>query len=628
MATNNTHLSVDEFDEKNYPRPETNDFDNVVERALSRRGFLGGVMAFGTTAALSTAGLSSKFALAEASTRFGFESIPTSTANTITVPPGFNWHVATKWGEPLFSNVAFDANNNGTADTQEKTVGDNNDGMAMFSFDGKQLLASNNEYTQNKVVLGNEDGMPTSAEETKKLQAAHGITIAEMVEKDNQWSIVVDSPFNRRITANTEFKITGPAAGHDLLKTEADPTGTASLGTWNNCGNGRTPWGTYISCEENFNGYFGSSDKELEIPEALKRYGVAHDSWHGWENHDPRFDVSKNPNEPNRNGYIVEIDPTDPNSTPVKRTALGRFKHENAELVINKDGTVVVYMGDDERGEFIYRFVADKKYSAGGDNSDILESGKLYAAKFNDNLTGEWLALTPETTGMKDQAEICIHTRQAASAVGATTMDRPEWVSANPKKAEIYCCLTNNKNRGVKPNKGGDETPVGGPNPRAKNHYGQIVRWRPVNQDHTSTSFSWDLYAVAGNPSIHSDEYAGSDNINESNMFNSPDGLAFDSNGMLWIQTDGNYSNEGDFAGQGNNQMLVGDPTTGEIRRFMTGPKKCEVTGFAWSADRRTLFVGIQHPSKDDDGAFPDGADTLPRSCVVAIQRDDNRTMG
>lgn len=306
---------------------------------------------------------------------------------------------------------------------------------------------------------------------------------------------------------------------------------------------------------------------------------------------------------------------------------MGRFKHENAELALAQDGRVVVYMGDDERGEFLYRFVSDGKYQEGGDNSKLLEQGTLYVAKFEDDLSGTWLALTPSTTGMSE-AEICIYTRQAASIVGATTMDRPEWVAVNPHKAEAYCALTNNKNRGKKPNNGGDETPVGGPNPRLGNNYGQIVRWLPVNQDQGADIFAWDLFVMAGNPTQHSDMYAGSDNIDADNMFNSPDGLALDSKGLLWIQTNGKYTNTGDFAGQGNNQMLVGDPATGEIRRFMVGPKECEVTGFAWSADGRTMFVGIQHPGEKGNSHFPGGGDSVPRSCVVAISRENGEAIG
>ena len=354
----------------------------------------------------------------------------------------------------------------------------------------------------------------------------------------------------------------------------------------------------------------------------------AKDWGYGWARIDDRFDVAKNPNEPNRAGYVVEIDPRDPNSTPRKLTALGRFKHENADTVVNNDGRIVVYMGDDERGEFLYRFVSDGVYAAGVDTNALLENGTLSVAKFNDDGTGEWLELTPETTGLASQAEVSIHTRLGASAVGATTMDRPEWVASNPNAPEVYCCLTNNKNRGVKPNAGGDDTSANGPNPRDKNNYGQIVRWRPDGGDHTAAGFGWDLYVLAGNPTVHSDAYAGSGNVNADNMFNSPDGLKFDSNGLLWIQTDGNYGNDGDFAGHGNNQMLAGDPVTGEIRRFLVGPNECEVTGLSWSPDRRTMFVGIQHPGEDGNSHWPEGGDSVPRSAIIAITREDGGLVG
>ena len=223
-----------------------------------------------------------------------------------------------------------------------------------------------------------------------------------------------------------------------------------------------------------------------------------------------------------------------------------------------------------------------------------------------------------------DDAEIRIFTRMAASAAGGTTMDRPEWVAVNPRATEAYCALTNNRNRGVKPNPGGDPQPVDAVNPRPENHYGQIVRWAPTADDHAADAFSWDLYVMAGNPDVHVDAYGGSSNINAGNMFNSPDGMAFDSSGLLWIQTDGDYSNQGDFAGMGNNQMLAGDPASGRIERFLTGPTGCEVTGLVWSPDRRAMFVGIQHP----DAPFPEGEGKLPRSAVIVVTRDDGAPVG
>jgi uncharacterized protein len=358
----------------------------------------------------------------------------------------------------------------------------------------------------------------------------------------------------------------------------------------------------------------------------MKRYGIPMESRYGYEKFDARFDISVNPNEINRAGYIVEIDPTDATSTPVKRTALGRFKHENAAVVLAPNGQVVVYSGDDERGEFLYKYVSNAAYVPGGDTSTLLDDGVLYVAKFETDGTGSWIALTEESTGMS-LPEILVHTRMAASAVGATTMDRPEWVAVNPVAVEGYCCLTNNSRRAADAtNAGGDPMiPVeGSPNPRAENEYGQIVRWYPANDNHADAAFTWDLYVMAGNPAVHAEgPYAGSANINVGNMFNSPDGMVFDSAGLLWIQTDGEDSNEEGFAGQGNNQMLVGDPVSGEIHRFMTGPKGSEVTGICWSSDRRTAFVGIQHPG----GSFPD-ADGAPRSTVVAISRVDGAIIG
>ena len=631
FAVTEEPLSFDDFDEMNDPRSGKTDFDRLAERTISRRGFLGGTVAFGAAAFVIGAGGLLPLPARAAAGRIGFEPVAANGLDTVTVPQGYGWHIVARWGDPMWSDsIPFDQATRGSGASQERAFGDNNDGMALFDDGGRSVLAVNNEYVNRSVMYGGAgNGKPQNADDVRKGKAGHGVSVVEIAQSDGRWSIVIDSPYNRRITADTEMRITGPAAGHDLLKTAADPTGTSSRGTWNNCGNGRTPWGTYLACEENFNGYFSSSDPDLELGAAFKRYGIKHeDRGYAWATADERFDVARHPNEPNRAGYVVEIDPLDPASTPKKRTALGRFKHENAEVVIAANGQVVVYMGDDERGEFLYKFVSDGTYAEGGDNADLLESGRLFAATFADGGRGKWVELEPAATGMASQAEVCIHTRQAASAVGATTMDRPEWVAAHPMKAEVYCCLTNNKNRGVKPNAGGDPTPVGGPNPREKNNYGQIVRWRPDGGDHLASGFDWDLFVVAGNPAVHDDDRAGSANVNADNMFNSPDGLGFDSNGMLWIQTDGKYSDSGDFEGQGNNQMLVGDPETGEIRRFLVGPRECEVTGITWGTDRKTLFIGLQHPGEKGGSHFPDGGDTAPRSCVVAITRDDGGPMG
>ncbi len=625
MADKRVDLSWDEWDELNDPRPDQNEFDQVVENALSRRGFLSGLVAFGSGAAvMGTGALLSSTAEAATTSRFAFKPIEIATDATVHVPEGYTWDILTRWGDPLFSDAPEFSHETGGDIASDRIFGENTDGMELYEVGDKQLIAVNHEYVNPKINLPkNEDGVPTSAAEVRKLQNLQGVSVMEVEESEGGWKVVQDSAYNRRIHQNTPMRIAGPAAGHDLLKTDADPAGIEVLGTMNNCGSGKTPWGTYLTCEENFNGYFGSTDETAELPAAFSRYGIKAESRYSYEKFDPRYDLSKNPNEPNRFGYIVEIDPTDPESKPVKRTALGRFKHENAAVVIAKDGRIVVYLGDDERGEFLYRYVSNGVYQPGGDTENLLNEGTLYVAKFYDDGKGRWLPLTPETTGM-DAVEICIHTRMAASAAGGTTMDRPEWVATNPIAVEAYCALTNNRNRGVKPNAGGDDTSVNAANPREANNYGQIVRWTPVEENHAADTFDWDLYVMAGNPNVHGDEYAGSANVHPGNMFNSPDGMAFDTAGLLWIQTDGNFKNEGDFEGQGNNQMLVGDPVTGEIVRFMTVPYGAEVTGICWSSDRRSLFVGVQHPA----APFPDGEGKLARSAVIVVKREDGGLLG
>jgi secreted PhoX family phosphatase len=617
-------LSWDDFDELRDPRPDSNDFDAVVEQAISRRGFLGGVLAFGSGAlAMGSGMLGATSARAQAAS-FPFEPIDIATDFDIHVPQGYQWKPLVKWGQALFSEAegAYSPETGVPVDMSDKVFGENTDGMELFVVDGKEVVAVNSEYVNPKINLpASSEGVPANADEVMLLKNMQGVTVMEIADNGNGYEVVVDSPFNRRITHETQMTMDGPAAGSDLVKTNADPEGMSPKGTMNNCGSGKTLWGTYLTCEENFNGYFGTTG-EMPEGEGYSRYGIGAEGRYAYEKYDPRYDLSQEPNEPHRHGWITEIDPSDPESTPVKHTALGRFKHENAEMVQANDGRVVVYMGDDERGEFIYKFVSNGTWSDGEPSDGLLSDGTLYVAKFNPDQTGEWLALTPDATGMSME-EILVFSRMAGSKVGATTMDRPEWIACNPLKAETYCALTNNKNRGLKTNAGGDETPVGGPNPREANNYGQIVRWTPENDDHGSIDFTWDLYVMAGNPEVHDDAYAGSENVTAGNMFNSPDGMAFDSNGMLWIQTDGDDSNEGDFEGMGNNQMLVGDTETGDIARFLTAPNGAEVTGLCWSADRKVAFVGIQHPG----GAWPDG-EGKPRSSVIAVWREDGATVG
>ncbi len=626
----------DEKDSANHPREQEPAFNRLIEAGLSRRGFLKGVGAASMVAFFAASPVAQAVA---AATRplLGFQAVPASVADTIVVPPGYKAEVLIAWGDALFPDAPAFAQSN-DAKAQARQFGDNNDGMSFFPLGpDRALLAVNNEYT-NYEYLFEDGGKTLSAEAVAKAQAAHGVSLVELVRKDGKWQANSKGALNRRITATTPMTLSGPAAGHALLKTQADPEGRTALGTFNNCANGQTPWGTYLTCEENVNGYFGSEGKPV-LDQRTARYGLAaEDAGFGWYKFDERFDLAKHPQEPHRFGWVVEIDPRDPASTPKKRTALGRFKHENAAFTVNQDGRAVVYLGDDERGEHIYRFVSKNKVAPGNDpaNRDLLDEGTLYVARFEAREgelkgTGQWLPLVhgehglTRENGFADQGEVLIFAREAATRLGATTMDRPEWVAVHPHRAEVYCTLTNNKNRGIKENQ-----PLDGANPRAENPYGQIIRWRPMGDDHGSDSFEWDLFLLAGNPGVHKEGLmAGSANIHPDNMFNSPDGIGFDEAGRLWIQTDGDYSNEKQFAGMGNNQMLCADPASGEVRRFLTGPVACEITGLTFTPDWRTLFVGVQHPGEEGAPShFPDGGTAIPRSAVLRITRDDGGIIG
>lgn len=622
------------------------DLEQMV--GLSRRRFIGAGALCGAALFLG-GGLLSRSTLAQSvkaanDSLLGFPTIPAATTDSISLPPGYNASVLISWGQPLHTDSpAFDASGNGSAKAQELQFGDNNDGMSLFPFPGDEnraLMAINNEYTNYRYLFPH-GGQPTSAEDVHKAQAAEGVSVIEVQRSNGQWQFVQGSPYNRRIHGNTPIRMSGPASGDAWLKTAADNSASKVLGTFQNCANGKTPWGTYLTCEENFTDCFGSSNPQQAFDAGQKRYGASVASKDiGWHLHDPRFDLAKNPNELNRHGWVVEIDPFDPHSTPVKRTALGRFKHENAALGETRDGRAVVYMGDDERGEFIYKFISrdpiDHKNPTA--NRNLLDHGTLYVARFDNGDgnpdqpkgKGQWLELTHGKNGLNaangfaNQAQVLIHARLAASLLGATRMDRPEWIVVSPKDGQVYCTLTNNVKRGE------EGQPVNGPNPREKNIYGQILRWRESADDQGAMTFDWDLFLIAGNPGVHpGDAKAGSANITPQNMFNSPDGLGFDADGRLWILTDGDYSNSGDFAGMGNNQMLCANPTTGEIRRFMVGPVGCEVTGIAFAPDQRTLFVGIQHPGESGGSTFPEHLPNgKPRSSVMAIRRDDGGIIG
>ncbi len=572
----------------------------------------------------------------------GFAAVPASSADSVVLPKGYRYKVLYAWGDPVSEGPAYKPAADHSAAEQAQQAGMHHDGMQFFAFadskdDSHGLLCINHEYADDGLL--HSDGMADwSAQKVAKCQAAHGVSIIEVKRERGEWNVVRPSKYARRITATTPMRLTGPAAGSDYLKTEADPSGTRVNGTLNNCACGRTPWGTYLTCEENFNFYFVDPSGS-NLPDR-RRYGInAQGLGYRWHEFDARFDMVKHPNEVNRFGWVVEIDPFDPASTPVKRTALGRVKHEGATMRLTADGRVAFYMGDDERFDYLYKFVTRDKYDPAKPqaNKDLLDHGTLYVARFRANGAGEWLELTHGKNGLTreneflDQADVRVRTRQAADQAGATKMDRPEWIAVHPGNGKVFVSLTNNLLRS-----GGD---VNAANPRAKNSFGHIVYWQEADNDAAALTFEWDVFVLCGDPALDDDTRKG--NI-KGDLFACPDGLAFDQRGVLWIATDMFVAemNKGEFKNFGNNQLLAADTETGEIRRFLTGPPGCEITGPLMMGDGKALLVNIQHPGETPNyrsdpanpkaaSAWPDGdKGTRPRSATIVITREDGGVIG
>ncbi|HEY6135746.1 MAG TPA: PhoX family phosphatase [Rubrivivax sp.] len=573
----------------------------------------------------------------------GFKGVAASAADTVVVPEGYVAQVIAAWGEPVGiagQMPAFRDDASNSAADQAVQMGMHHDGVHFVPIGGSSsrgLLVMNHEYTDDGLL--HSDGLNTwSAEKVRKSQAAHGVSIIELGLKGGTWQLVRPSSYARRFTANTPFVLGGPAAGHAMMKTAADPAGRTVLGTLNNCASGMTPWGTYLSGEENFHGYFAGGD---QIDAYQKRWGLSKTGWSRWPEHDARFDATRHPNEFNRFGWIVEIDPMDPASTPIKRTALGRAAHEGAWVAVTKDARAVVYSGEDARFEYIYKFVSRDRIAPGGaqPNRELLDHGTLYVARFDADGSGRWLPLVqgqgPLTAanGFADQGEVVIKSRQASDALGATKMDRPEWLAIDPKTGWVYATLTNNSRRGEV-----DQPAPDAANPRAKNVMGHIIRWKEAG-DFDGVTFQWNHLVLAGDPANARAEAQG--NI-RGDLFGCPDGISFDQRGVLWVQTDmgPTVMNKGEFARIGNNQMLACDVSTGEMRRFLTGPVNGEVAGAAFTPDGTTVFVNIQHPgetpSERSDPAepakfsrWPDyRAGGRPRSATVVVRRKDGGVIG
>jgi len=572
----------------------------IATARISRRTLLGGGLAaaaaFGFLGGPARRLLDSSppgTSAGESGSLLGFEAVAPNSADGLVVANGYTAQVLIPWGTPLLSSgPAWKKDAANSADEQAQQVGMNHDGVHFFpSAPGPAgsrsgLLVLNHE-SADQALLFPDGPTPMTPEKVNKGLAAHGVSVVALAMIDGAWR-AVDSPLNRRITGATPMTFSGPVPkDHPALASNNEP-----MGTLNNCANGRTPWGTYLTCEENWDGYFGTASM-ITLTKTERRYGLsAAGGGYGWHTADPRFDLAKNRNEPNRFGWVVEIDPTDPASTPVKRTALGRVKHENAATVEGQDGRIVVYTGDDSDGEYLYKFVGTGRWREHlAQGRSPLDHGVLHVARFGEDGQGAWLALVhgqgvlTTSNGWADQADVLLRTRQAADAVGATKLDRPEWVAVHPKSGEVFVTLTNGSS---------GPTPV---NPRKPNPYGHIVRLREAQGDQGSETFAWDIFLLAGDPL-----YDPAVKLDAADIFGSPDGLVVDPDGRLWIATDVSNSAllraDKGYDRIGNNALLAADPATGDIRRFLVGPRGCEITGVTLTPDQETMFLNIQHPGE------------------------------
>jgi secreted PhoX family phosphatase len=638
--------------------PGRNPTDNrtmgeIIAARFSRRGFLRGSLAVSAIAATVSpiALITADNARAAGGSAFTFDEVEAGVDADHHVAAGYDADVLLRWGDALFADSPEFSPTAQSAEAQARQFGYNNDYVGYIALDGSAdhgLLVVNHEYTNPHLMfpgivqIVEKEGKktievaPLSKDQVDIEMAAHGGTIVEIRKEGGKWQVVRDGKLNRRITVNTEMQIHGPAAGHDRLKTKADPTGTAVFGTVNNCAGGVTPWGTYIMAEENIHGYF-SGELPADHPEAAnyKRMGIPEGAYE-WGAHYDRFDISKEPNEPNRFGWIVEVDVQDPTSKPKKRTALGRFKHEGAESIVAPNGKVVFYLGDDERFDYVYKFVTDGTFNPDdrAANMDLLDSGTLHVAKFAEDGTFEWLPLVhgqgPLTAenGFAGQADVLIEARRAGDLLGATPMDRPEDVQPNGSNGKVYVMLTNNTKRAA--------DKVDAANPRAKNAFGHIIELAEEGGDFSATKGRWEILLKCGDPSVADVGASFSTATTVNGWFGMPDNCAVDSAGRLWVATDGNSPK-----GTGRTDGLWAVDTEGDARAtsklFYRVPVGAEMCGPLFAPDDQTAFVAVQHPGdggddwdgfgrpsyyEDPSTRWPDFKNDMPtRPSVVAITR-------
>lgn len=605
-------------------------FAEVSRRYVSRRRLLGGAAAGGLLVVLHASPVA---ALAGGGGRgrgrvLGFEPVSLNLGDQVIVPDGYSSQVLIRWGDPLFAGAGGSAAPGTiTAARQKLAFGYNCDYVGFLPLRGnRSLLAVNHEYTNPELMFASYDASSPSQEQVEVELGAHGMSFVEIRRKGRSgWEYVVDGRHNRRIHGSTPITIDGPAAGHPWMRTSDDPAGRTVLGTLNNCGAGLTPWGTVLTCEENFNQYFANRAQVADDAKraAHQRYGLpAGESERKWERFYPRFDLAQEPNEAFRFGWVVEVDPYDPSSTPRKHTALGRFKHEATSTVIAPGGQAVVYMGDDERFDYLYKFVSAGRFDRRDReaNMALMEEGTLFVARFNDDGSGQWIPLVqgagPLTAanGFADQGDVLIKTRIAADLLGGTRMDRPEDVEVNPINGRVYAVMTNNANR----------TTTDAVNPRANNRAGHIIEITPGGGDHASETFGWAIFMLCGDPDDPSTYFAGFEK-SEVSPIACPDNIAFDRRGNLWIATDGMPNvlpgNDGVFA------VPVAGPERGSLRQFLSSVPGCETASLVFDDRDETLFVTIQHPGEGSTFAaptshFPDGGTSVPRPSLIAVTKD------
>ncbi len=620
----------------------------TIGEVISRRTMLKGMAAtgafglFGPMSGCATGGGISGGA--DGSAPLSFTEVPRTTDDKAHVAPGYNVQVLLRDGDPIRRGAPPYRPGQQTGSEQELQFGTDADFISYMPLplgsknSTRGLLGVNHENCRSALVFPGSPKQHTR-QQCEVQMAAVGFTIVEIAKEGNAWRLVDDSRYNRRLHTGTPMRISGPAAGHARMRTSADPTGTRSYGTFNNCAGGTTPWGTMLTAEENIQNFFSGDPTKGPEAGARRRFNLSGKGRYAdWGRYFDRFNLDKEPNEPNRFGWIVEIDPYDPNHTSVKRTALGRCAHECATHAVSHDDRVAIYSGDDARMEYVYKFVTDGKFDPKNReaNRDLLDRGILYAARFEANGKMRWLPLVhgqgklTAAEGFNSQADVMIELRRAAQLAGATPMDRPEDVEAHPQTGRVYVVLTYNESR--KPDQ------VNPANPRANNRFGHIIEIVPPlvggKPDHAATECDWGFFLLGGDPAKpdHAARYGSP--VTANGWVCAPDNVAFDPKGRIWISTDG----QDDAAGF--NDSLYGAAVSGRnrgaTRCFFNGPRGSEICGPEFTPDGRTLFLSIQHPGDEKGSTFdkpstrwPDfRSDLPPRSAVVAITRADGGEIG